>query len=309
MMRTGMTVSPVSTAGVSARTIAHVATRRHLHDRLTSHCEAHTIPDLTPSPSTGARAQKRIASSILRTPLVRYVGTTGAAAIHLKLENLQPIGSFKTPRREQRDRCSPRAGALARTACGPRAPATWRRAWRGRRAVSGIAVHGRGAGSRARNEARRRCAGSGEDHRRSRSTTGSRYSTHPSRGHGRVVRSPGQRSRRDGRQRDHRARDPGRPRRTSTPVIAPYGGGGLSVRHRRRAPRARPQARMFVSEVDTSAAFAAAREAGHPARIEYRASFVDGMGSPFVLPRDVAAREGTARGLDRRRRSPMSPPR
>ena len=40
-------------------------------------------------------ARRRIAGSALRTPLVRLNCPDAAAEIYLKLENLQPIGSFK----------------------------------------------------------------------------------------------------------------------------------------------------------------------------------------------------------------------
>ena len=40
-------------------------------------------------------AQQRIAGVALRTPLVRYHGNVDGREIYLKLENLQPIGSFK----------------------------------------------------------------------------------------------------------------------------------------------------------------------------------------------------------------------
>src|SRR4051812_36928596 len=40
-------------------------------------------------------AQKRIAGVALRTPLVQWPGSTEKAALYLKAESLQPIGSFK----------------------------------------------------------------------------------------------------------------------------------------------------------------------------------------------------------------------
>ena len=40
-------------------------------------------------------ARRRIAGTALRTPLVRLNGFDMSAEIYLKLENLQPIGSFK----------------------------------------------------------------------------------------------------------------------------------------------------------------------------------------------------------------------
>ena len=41
------------------------------------------------------RARERIGAKVVRTPLVRLALPECPAAIHLKLENLQPIGSFK----------------------------------------------------------------------------------------------------------------------------------------------------------------------------------------------------------------------
>ncbi len=40
-------------------------------------------------------AQARLAATVLRTPLVRLAVEDAPAEIYLKLENLQPIGSFK----------------------------------------------------------------------------------------------------------------------------------------------------------------------------------------------------------------------
>ena len=40
-------------------------------------------------------AADRIKGTVVRTPLVRLVADEAPAEIHLKLENLQPIGSFK----------------------------------------------------------------------------------------------------------------------------------------------------------------------------------------------------------------------
>ena len=40
-------------------------------------------------------ARERIAGSVIRTPLIRLNVDAAPAEIYLKLENLQPIGSFK----------------------------------------------------------------------------------------------------------------------------------------------------------------------------------------------------------------------
>src|SRR5678816_3708054 len=54
-----------------------------------------TAPPLSPPTLDDIRAaQVRIARQVVRTPLVR-LGVDGPAEIYLKLENLQPIGSFK----------------------------------------------------------------------------------------------------------------------------------------------------------------------------------------------------------------------
>ena len=42
-----------------------------------------------------ASARLRIKGTVVRTPLVRLNADTGQSEVHLKLENLQPIGSFK----------------------------------------------------------------------------------------------------------------------------------------------------------------------------------------------------------------------
>src|SRR5262249_8056208 len=54
------------------------------------------MPDLTPvSLDTIEAARKRLAGTVVRTPLVRLNVEETPAQIYLKLENLQRIGSFK----------------------------------------------------------------------------------------------------------------------------------------------------------------------------------------------------------------------
>src|SRR5204863_8501719 len=82
-------------------------------------------------------ARERIAGPVLRTPLVRLQVPEAPAEIYLKLENLQPIGSFKLrgalhavkqiPRGELADGGVPagagnRGPGLARAARQPRVP-------------------------------------------------------------------------------------------------------------------------------------------------------------------------------------------
>ncbi len=66
-------------------------------------------------------------------------------------------------------------------------------------------------------------------------------------------------------------------------ILVPFGGGGLSCGSATAVRALRPDTKIYACEVETSAAFAAALEAGEPTKIEYRASFVDGIGSGSVL--------------------------
>jgi threonine dehydratase len=66
-------------------------------------------------------------------------------------------------------------------------------------------------------------------------------------------------------------------------VVIPYGGGGLTVGIASAIKALRPATRILTAEPETGAALAAALAAGHPADVDYRASFVDGAGSRRVL--------------------------
>jgi len=66
-------------------------------------------------------------------------------------------------------------------------------------------------------------------------------------------------------------------------VVIPYGGGGLTVGIASAIKALRPQTRIFTAEPETAAALAAAFAAGHPADAGFRPSFVDGAGGPRVL--------------------------
>ncbi len=67
-------------------------------------------------------------------------------------------------------------------------------------------------------------------------------------------------------------------------VLVPYGGGGLSCGIASAVSAIRPEAKVYACEVETAAPFAAALAAGRPAVIEYTPSFVDGIGGRSVLP-------------------------
>ncbi len=66
-------------------------------------------------------------------------------------------------------------------------------------------------------------------------------------------------------------------------VVIPYGGGGLTVGIASAIKALRPETKILTAEPETGAALAAALAAGQPADVDYRASFVDGAGSRRVL--------------------------
>ncbi len=67
-------------------------------------------------------------------------------------------------------------------------------------------------------------------------------------------------------------------------VIVPYGGGGLSSGIASALQAIKPDVQIYASEVDTAAPLAASLAAGKPVRVNYEASFVDGIGSGGLLP-------------------------
>jgi threonine dehydratase len=66
-------------------------------------------------------------------------------------------------------------------------------------------------------------------------------------------------------------------------VIVPYGGGGLSCGIASAIRALRPSSSVFASEVETAAPLAASLAAGKPETIDYKASFVDGIGGKSLL--------------------------
>jgi threonine dehydratase len=67
-------------------------------------------------------------------------------------------------------------------------------------------------------------------------------------------------------------------------ILAPYGGGGLSTGIAAAAAALGHPARVVAAEVETAAPLAASLAAGEPRPVDYRPSFVDGAGAGAVLP-------------------------
>jgi threonine dehydratase len=66
-------------------------------------------------------------------------------------------------------------------------------------------------------------------------------------------------------------------------VVIPYGGGGLTGGIASAVKALRPRTRIITAEPETAAGMAAAFAAGHPTDADYRPSFVDGAGGRRVL--------------------------
>lgn len=67
-------------------------------------------------------------------------------------------------------------------------------------------------------------------------------------------------------------------------VVVPFGGGGLISGIGAGLRSLRPSCRVLAAEVETAAPLRASLDAGRPVRIERTPSFVDGIGGSAVLP-------------------------
>ncbi len=234
-------------------------------------------------PITAAQAQearRNIASVALHTPLIRFNAET-PANLYLKLENLQPIGSFKIRgaanimARTPRDRltrgvltasagnmaqgvafCAQRIGVIATIIAPDTAPATKIRA-----------VERMG---------------------------------------GRVIKVPFAEWWQTFETRSypgidatfiHAFDDPDVMAGNGTialelledlpdldAVVIPWGGGGLSCGIAAVLRELAPRVRVYAAEIETAAPLAASLAAGEPRSVEYQPSFVDGIGSKTVFP-------------------------
>jgi threonine dehydratase len=66
-------------------------------------------------------------------------------------------------------------------------------------------------------------------------------------------------------------------------IIVPYGGGGLSSGIASAVKALKPSAKVYACEVETAAPLAPSLAAGSPQSVDYNPSFVDGIGSGSVL--------------------------
>jgi threonine dehydratase len=239
------------------------------------------VKPLAPIPLEEIRAaRERIAGSVLRTPLVRLALEDGPWDLFLKLENLQPIGSFKL---RGAGNALERAGraALARgvytASAGNMAQGV---AWNARRLSVPCSVVAPENAPRAKLDAIERL--------------GARVVLVPYERWWQVLvehRYPGLEGR-----FVHPVSDADVIAGNGTigleiledlpevdAVVVPWGGGGLACGIASALRALRPGVRVFAAEVETAAPLSASLAAGEPRTIDHRPSFVDGIGGRGVL--------------------------
>ena len=230
-------------------------------------------------------SRRRIAGSVLRTPLVRLNDPGAPAEIHLKLENLQPIGSFKIRgAANAMARLSDeqlRRGVLTASA-GNMAQGV---AWRARELGVSCTVVAPDTAPAVKLEAVRRLGG-------------------------RVIPVPFERWWQTFQERAypgvdaaflHAFDDPDVMAGNGTigleiledlpevdAVVIPWGGGGLTCGVAAAVRAKRPACRLYAAEVSTGAPLTASLAAGSAAVVDHQPSFVDGIGSKTVFPQMLA---------------------
>jgi threonine dehydratase len=225
-------------------------------------------------------ARARIAGSVVRTPLVRLHVEDSPAEIYLKLENLQPINSFKIRGAANAVMLAPasaRAKGLVTASAGNMAQGI---AWMARELGVPATIVVPDHAPEAKLAAIERLGG-------------------------RVLKIPYDAwwnvivtSHLDGLEGlfVHPVQDPAVMAGNGTigleiledlpdpdTVVTPYGGGGLTTGVASAVKALRPGTKIVTAEPDTAAAMAAAFAAGKPTDVDYRPSFVDGSGSRRVL--------------------------
>lgn len=228
------------------------------------------------------RAREAIRSTVVRTPLVRLNALEAPANVYLKLENLQPIGSFKLRGALNAiSRAAPeelRAGVVTASAGNMAQGVAWAARTVGVPCTVVVPEHA----PETKLAAIERLGG-------------------------RVIKVPYDRwwqaieeSRFEGADGlfVHPVQDEGVMAGNGTigleiledlpdpdVVLIPYGGGGLTTGIASALRQLRPETRVYAVEPETAAPLAASLAAGSPQEIEYRPSFVDGAGGRAVLPR------------------------
>jgi threonine dehydratase len=226
-------------------------------------------------------ARERIRGAAVRTPLIRLQVPEAPAEIWLKLECLQPIGSFKIRGAVNAIRSAPR-GALDRgvwtTSAGNMAQGV---AWAAREAGVPATVVAPEHAPQTKLDAIGRLGGSVVKVPFDRWWQSMEEGSYPGveglfvhpvlddavmAGNGTIGLELAE---------DLDAFDT---------VLVPWGGGGLTTGIASALAQLRPETKVLVCEPATGAPLAASLAAGEPVAVDYTASFVDGSGGKALLP-------------------------
>jgi len=240
---------------------------------------------MSPTLSDIRRARERIAGIAIRTPLLRLNVQDAPAGIWLKLENLQPIGSFKI-----------RGAANAMAQIGPARLARGVMTASAGNMAQGLAWCARERGIP--------CTVIAPD------TAPETKIRAIERLGGKVIKVPFERWWQTFQDREfpgvdasfvHAFDDPEVMAGNGTialeivedlpdvdAVVIPWGGGGLSCGIAAGMRALKPGCRLFAAEVATAAPLAPSLAAGAPQQVDYQPSFVDGIGSRTVFPQMFA---------------------
>ena len=225
-------------------------------------------------------ARRVIANSAIRTPLVR-LNVEAQAEIYLKLENLQPIGSFKIrgasnaiarlPREQlERGVVTASAGNMAQGV-----------AWCARSLGIPCTVIAPATAPETKIEAIERLGGrvikvsfeewwKAFEERGYRGVDGTFIHAfddpHVMAGNGTIALEILE-----------DLEDP-------DAIVIPWGGGGLTCGIASALRELRPRCKIFAAEVETAAPLAASLAAGTPTEVNYQPSWVDGIGAKAVFP-------------------------
>jgi threonine dehydratase len=226
-------------------------------------------------------ARRVISNSAIRTPLVRLNAPNAPAEIYLKLENLQPIGSFKirgaanaiahlTPEQLERGVVTASAGNMAQGV-----------AWIARQLNIPCTVVAPDTAPEVKLRAIERLGG-----RVIKVSFEEWWQAFEQRAHPGVEGTF-----------IHAFDDPHVMAGNGTialeiledlpdpdAVVIPWGGGGLTCGIASALRQLRPGCKVFAAEVATAAPLAASLEAGVPTEVTYQPSFVDGIGAKAVFP-------------------------
>ena len=226
-------------------------------------------------------ARDRLAGRVLRTPLVRLDLPEQPGELHLKLENLQPIGSFKLRGALnavlQSDKDDLRAGVVTASAGNMGQGVAWAARELGIPCTVVVPDHA----PETKLAAIERLGGSVvkvEYERWWQAISESSFPEvqgvfiHPVQDE-RVMAGNGT----IGLEVLEDLPDADR-------ILVPFGGGGLSVGIASAVKAVRPDTRVYAVEPETGAPLTAAFASGDPQPVEYQVSFVDGSGAPALLP-------------------------